>query len=80
MTVAENLAFPLQNRQMPREQIKQRVGQISEMLELNGQLNQRAAGLSADAKQKISLARGGATNSPAAVYAATKYVDCMKKY
>ena len=80
MTVAENLAFPLQNRQMPREQIKQRVGQIAEMLELNGQLNQRAAGLSADTKQKISLARGGATNSPAAVYAATKYVDCMKKY
>ena len=58
MTVAENLAFPLQNRQMPREQIKQRVGQIAEMLELNGQLNQRAAGLSADAKQKISLGRG----------------------
>jgi glycerol transport system ATP-binding protein len=58
MTVGENLAFPLRNRQMPREQIRQRVGQIAEMLELNGQLNQRAAGLSADAKQKISLGRG----------------------
>ncbi len=58
MTVAENLAFPLRNRHMPEAQIRQRVGQIAEMLELNGQLNQRAAGLSADAKQKISLGRG----------------------
>jgi len=58
MTVAENLAFPLRNRKVPEAQIKQRVGQIAEMLELNGQLDQRAAGLAADAKQKISLGRG----------------------
>ena len=32
MTVAENLAFPLLNRQMPKAQIRQRVGQIAEML------------------------------------------------
>ncbi len=58
MTVAENLAFPLRNRQWAADKIKQRVGQIAEMLEMSGQLNQRAAGLSADAKQKISLGRG----------------------
>jgi glycerol transport system ATP-binding protein len=58
MTVAENLAFPLRNRKMPADQIKQRVGVIAEMLELSGQLNQRASGLAADAKQKISLGRG----------------------
>ena len=58
MTVAENLAFPLRNRKMPKEQINQRVGEIAEMLELSGQLNHRAAGLAADAKQKISLGRG----------------------
>ena len=58
MTVAENLAFPLRNRKMSTEKIKQRVGEIAEMLELSGQLNQRAAGLAADAKQKISLGRG----------------------
>ncbi len=58
MTVAENLAFPLRNRKMPADQIKQRVGVIAEMLEMSGQLNQRAAGLAADAKQKISLGRG----------------------
>jgi glycerol transport system ATP-binding protein len=58
MTVAENLAFPLRNRRVPEPQIRERVGQIAEMLELSGQLDQRAAGLAADAKQKISLGRG----------------------
>ena len=58
MTVAENLAFPLRNRKMPSDQIKKRVGVIAEMLEMSDQLNLRAAGLAADAKQKISLGRG----------------------
>jgi glycerol transport system ATP-binding protein len=58
MTVFDNLAFPLRNRKVPQDKIAQRVGQIAEMLELSGQLNQRAAGLAADAKQKISLGRG----------------------
>jgi glycerol transport system ATP-binding protein len=58
MTVAENLAFPLRNRGVAADRIARRVGQIAEMLELSGQLNMRAAGLAADAKQKISLGRG----------------------
>ena len=58
MTVAENLAFPLRNRNVPKDQIRKRVGEIAEMLEMSGQLNQRASGLAADAKQKISLGRG----------------------
>ena len=63
MTVAQNLAFPLLNRQksqpgLTADKIKQRVGQIAEMLEMSGQLDMRAAGLAADAKQKISLGRG----------------------
>jgi glycerol transport system ATP-binding protein len=58
MTVAQNLAFPLRNRGMKEDFIRQRVGEIAEMLELSGQLDQRASGLSADAKQKISLGRG----------------------
>jgi len=58
MTVAENLAFPLRNRKMPAALIKERVGVIAEMLEMSGQLNQRASNLAADAKQKISLGRG----------------------
>jgi glycerol transport system ATP-binding protein len=58
MTVADNLACPLRNRHWPKDKVNARVGQIAEMLEMSGQLNQRAAGLSADAKQKISLGRG----------------------
>jgi glycerol transport system ATP-binding protein len=63
MTVAENLAFPLLNRRkgqrgLTADKIAQRVGKIAEMLEMSGQLNMRAAGLAADAKQKISLGRG----------------------
>jgi len=58
MTVAENLAFPLKNRKVPAAQIDKRVSDIAEMLELGPQLKQRAAGLSADQKQKISLGRG----------------------
>jgi glycerol transport system ATP-binding protein len=58
MTVAENLAFPLRNRGIAPDRIARRVGHVAEMLELSGQLNSRAAGLAADAKQKISLGRG----------------------
>ena len=58
MTVAENLAFPLRNRGVSAEKIKQRVARIGEMLEMSHQLDMRAAGLAADAKQKISLGRG----------------------
>ncbi len=58
MTVAENLAFPLRNRGASAAKIKERVGRIAEMLEMSAQLDMRAAGLAADAKQKISLGRG----------------------
>ena len=58
MTVAENLAFPLKNRKVPAAEIRERVGRIAEMLEMSHQLDMRAAGLSADQKQKISLGRG----------------------
>src|SRR5450631_907659 len=54
MTVAENLAFPLKNRRVPTVVIKQRVNEIAEMLDLTRDLNRRARGLTADAKQKIS--------------------------
>jgi glycerol transport system ATP-binding protein len=58
MTVAQNLAFPLRNRRMPKPAIEKRVAEIAAMLELTPDLNRRARGLTADAKQKISLGRG----------------------
>jgi glycerol transport system ATP-binding protein len=58
MTVYENLAFPLRNRGIAGPDVKARVHEVAEMLELDEVLTRRASGLSADAKQKISLGRG----------------------
>jgi len=58
MTVFDNLAFPLRNRGVPEARVSERVGKIAEMLDLSDRLGQRAAGLTADGKQKISLGRG----------------------
>jgi len=58
MTVAENLAFPLKNRRLPKVVIDRRVAEIADMLDLTADLGRRARGLTADAKQKISLGRG----------------------
>ncbi|WP_029349111.1 ABC transporter ATP-binding protein [Bosea sp. 117] len=58
MTVRENLAFPLKNRHMPREQIAKRVEEIAARLDMTSVLDRKAANLTADAKQKISLGRG----------------------
>src|SRR5262245_20419790 len=58
MSVYDNLAFPLRNRGVPEVQVAQRVREVSALLDLDGQLSQRAAGLTADGKQKISLGRG----------------------
>ena len=58
MTVYENLAFPLKNRGKSDGEIDSRVKEIAEMLELTRTLDNRASGLTADGKQKISLGRG----------------------
>ncbi len=58
MTVYDNLAFPLRNRGVDAATVDRRVKAIAEMLELTDQLSRRAAGLTPDAKQKISMGRG----------------------
>ncbi len=58
MTVYDNLAFPLRNRGVNETEIKKRVDNIADMLELTSTLSKRASGLTADGKQKISLGRG----------------------
>lgn len=67
MTVYDNLAFPLRNRKIPEQEIKKRVQEVSEILDLGNVLKKRAAGLSADAKQKISLGRGLVRDDVAAI-------------
>ncbi len=58
MTVRENLAFPLKNRGEKPAYIRDRVQQIAAMIGMEARLDERAQGLTADAKQKISLGRG----------------------
>jgi glycerol transport system ATP-binding protein len=58
MTVYDNLAFPLRNRGAAPADVDRRVQEIAAMLELDRMLGKRAAGLTADGKQKISLGRG----------------------
>jgi glycerol transport system ATP-binding protein len=58
MTVFDNLAFPLRNRQVPEAEVKKRVAHILEMTDLAAMAGRRAQGLTADQKQKISLGRG----------------------
>ncbi len=58
MTVYNNLAFPLKNRGLSQTEIDIKVKEIAEMLELTSTLKNKASGLTADGKQKISLGRG----------------------
>ena len=58
MTVYDNLAFPLKNRGLSENEIDTKVREIGKMLELTPTLKNKAAGLTADGKQKISLGRG----------------------
>lgn len=58
MSVYDNLAFPLRNRGWTKTQVDHRVREIADMLEVEDRLQQRARGLTADAKQIISLGRG----------------------
>ncbi|MFK7745165.1 MAG: ABC transporter ATP-binding protein [Roseobacter sp.] len=58
MTVHDNLAFPLRNRGADATYVAERVQKIAKMIGMEAELNRKARGLTADAKQKISLGRG----------------------
>lgn len=58
MSVYDNLAFPLRNRGLAEGEVDGKVREIAGMLDLDHMLSQRASGLTADGKQKISLGRG----------------------
>ncbi|SMX45655.1 ABC transporter ATP-binding protein [Actibacterium lipolyticum] len=58
MTVHDNLAFPLRNRGASAAYVAERVQKIAHMIGMEDVLNRKARGLTADAKQKISLGRG----------------------
>jgi len=67
MTVFDNLAFPLRNRGHAESDVFERVREVADILDLTPFLKKRAAGLAADAKQKISLGRGLVRRDVAAI-------------
>ncbi|WP_299839382.1 ABC transporter ATP-binding protein [uncultured Jannaschia sp.] len=58
MSVRDNLAFPLRNRGRDETYVAERVQEIARMIGMEAELDRKARGLTADAKQKISLGRG----------------------
>jgi glycerol transport system ATP-binding protein len=58
MSVRQNLAFPLKNRGADAAYVAERVQTVARMIDMEAELDRKARGLTADAKQKISLGRG----------------------
>ncbi|MEM0381378.1 MAG: ABC transporter ATP-binding protein [Nitrososphaerota archaeon] len=57
MTVYDNLAFPLKQKKIPKDEIDRRVKEIAEILRINHILKEDAIRLPAGEKQRIALGR-----------------------
>lgn len=62
MTVAKNIAFGLQMQHMPKAQIRQRVDEMLDMIEMTGYADRMPGQLSGGQQQRVALARMLATN------------------
>jgi glycerol transport system ATP-binding protein len=58
ISVFRNLAFPLENARVPKADIKRKVQQVAEILDLTHVLERSAGRISQAEKQKVSLGRG----------------------
>jgi len=57
MTVAENMAFGLKLRRVPRPEINRRVGEVAALLGIEALLSRRPAQLSGGQRQRVALGR-----------------------
>jgi ABC-type sugar transport system ATPase subunit len=57
MSVFKNLAFGLRMQKVPKEEIKRRVAEAAEILELGSLLNRKPAQLSGGQRQRVALGR-----------------------
>jgi putative spermidine/putrescine transport system ATP-binding protein len=57
MSIFENIAFPLQMRRTPKDEVKKRVGWALELVQLSGFENRRPSQLSGGQQQRIAVAR-----------------------
>lgn len=57
LTVFDNIAMPLKNKKMPKEEIKRRVEHIAEILNIKDQLHKYPHQLSGGQQQRVAIAR-----------------------
>ena len=57
MSVFDNIAFSLKLARRPRTEIKERVGEVARILELESQLDKRPAQLSGGQRQRVAMGR-----------------------
>jgi multiple sugar transport system ATP-binding protein len=57
MTVEQNLAFGLQQRKTPKDDIKRRVGEVARMLGIEEYLKRKPAALSGGQRQRVAMGR-----------------------
>jgi multiple sugar transport system ATP-binding protein len=57
MTVEQNLAFGLQQRKTPKDEIKRRVAEVARMLGLDEYLKRKPAALSGGQRQRVAMGR-----------------------
>ena len=57
MTVFDNLAFPLENMKVPKDEIKIKVRQVAELLRIEMLLNRKPKQLSGGQRQRVALGR-----------------------
>jgi multiple sugar transport system ATP-binding protein len=65
MTVRQNMAFPLKIARMPQDEIDRRVGEASNLLELNEHLDRKPANLSGGQRQRVAMGRAIVRNPQA---------------
>ena len=63
LNVFENVAFGLRERRLPKKEIRQRVGEMLELVDLTGREHVRPAQLSGGQQQRVAL-RGRSSSSP----------------
>ena len=56
-TVRGNLAFPLEMRRLPRDEIRRRVAQVAELLDISRLLERRPRELSGGERQRVAMGR-----------------------
>ncbi|WP_448855964.1 ABC transporter ATP-binding protein [Corynebacterium camporealensis] len=57
MTVAQNMSFALENRKVPKNEIKQRVQEAAKILQMEELLDRKPANLSGGQRQRVAMGR-----------------------